>query len=121
MSDAQLAWPCETCGHPRSKHFKFDEECWHVEQAATVWSRRCACRRYVPRPAAAGEAARYSPRLRQAVEVGMVVFKADRREAIICAPPVEPATLTDDDLLLILQAATEMSRELRQLGYIVKG
>lgn len=122
-SENNLEWPCETCGHARRQHFKFDEECCHVLRRAddpdNLWSRQCSCVRYVPRPAADEDA--YSERLREAIEAGMVGINRGRREATVYAPPVEPETLTDDDWLLLLRAATEMKDELRALGYMVKG
>lgn len=54
-------------------------------------------------------------RLRQAIEAGMVVI-AGRSHAKIMAPPgIED--LSDDDLLAILDAASEMIRELKGMGF----
>lgn len=56
-----------------------------------------------------------SDRLRQAIEAGMVVI-AGRSHAKIMAPP-DIKDLSDDDLLVILDAASEMIRELKEMGF----
>lgn len=62
----------------------------------------------------------YSQRLRQAIAVGMVKIHDYQNTARILAPP-DPADLTEDGWLAILQAATEMRQELEELGYQVSG
>ena len=60
-----------------------------------------------------------SARLRQAIAAGMVVITT-AKQATIAAPP-DAENLSDDDWLLVLQAAGEMRRELEALGYTVRG
>jgi len=59
-----------------------------------------------------------SERLQQAIEVGMVQVDEVALHATILAPP-NLNDLTDDDWIDILQAATEVGRELEALGYEV--
>lgn len=59
-----------------------------------------------------------SDRLQQAIAVGMVIITGPS-QATIAAPP-NIATMTDDEWLLVLQAASEMIAELRVLGYAVQ-
>lgn len=62
-----------------------------------------------------------SARLQQAVEVGMVKVFDDHgvKSAIIVAPP-DADTMSDDDWLNVLAAGSEMARELKSLGYVVR-
>lgn len=66
--------------------------------------------------------ARFSGRLRQAISVGMVELQVDdeRRSAQIHPPP-NAETMTDDDWLKVIQAASEVRSELVSLGFYVKG
>ena len=54
-------------------------------------------------------------RLRRAIEVGMVVI-VGRGHAKIMAPP-EVENLSDDDWLVIIDAASEMIATLRRMGF----
>lgn len=65
---------------------------------------------------------RFSDRLQQAVSVGMVELQVDdeRRSAQIHPPP-NAEKMSDDDWLNIIQAASEVRRELESLGFYVKG
>ena len=60
---------------------------------------------------------KFSPRLQQALSVGMVRID-DGKKAAILSPPM-PRELTDDDWLALLSAASETGRELERIGYQV--
>ena len=59
---------------------------------------------------------KFSPRLQQALDVGMV--RIDDERATILSPPAL-GELTDGDWLALLSAATEVGHELERLGYQV--
>lgn len=60
---------------------------------------------------------KFSDRLRQAIQVGMVVIDETKKEATILAPP-HVESMSDDDWLDVIAAASEMQRELQSLGYL---
>lgn len=60
---------------------------------------------------------KFSPRLQQAIDVGMVKMDG-KRVATILSPP-SPEELTDDDWTALLCAASEVGHELERLGYQV--
>jgi hypothetical protein len=62
----------------------------------------------------------FSDRLLQAVQVGMLDIDPVQKTATILGPP-RLESLSDDDWLAVLGAASELHRELEALGYRVEG
>lgn len=61
----------------------------------------------------------FSKHLQLAVRVGMVQIDEQAKTAVILAPP-RPESMSGDDWLDVLRAASEVGRELEKLGYTVR-
>ncbi len=58
-----------------------------------------------------------SEKLEQAIEAGMVLFHDEAKQARIVIPT--DVEFSDDEWLALIEVASEISRELRELGWEV--
>lgn len=61
---------------------------------------------------------KFSDKLRQAIEVGMIEIDHSEKTAVILGPP-DPAELGEDEWLALITGASQIGKELEANGYQV--